>query len=93
MKYLYFKFNIFGMARYALKIRAASISKAKLLKEQQKVRNDQLAAAVQYCRKNNCRGFSAVKYGLFPLIKDCRTINKRLDGLVVLEDESKEYCR
>ena len=46
---------------------------------------------MQYCVEKNCRGCSAVKSGLFPLIKDRRTIDKRLDGKSGIGDE-KEYC-
>ena len=54
-------------------------------------REDELRNAVVWCRENNARGWSAVKSGLFPLIKDCRTINKRLDGEIRTGHE-REYC-
>ena len=40
---------------------------------------------------NNVRGYSAIKSGLFPLVKNRRTIDKRLDGVIVTGTE-KEYC-
>lgn len=40
---------------------------------------------------NKVRGYSAIKCGLFPLIKDRTTIDKRLDGIVVTGKE-KSYC-
>ena len=42
--------------------------------------------------KNNCRGYAAINSGLFPLIKDRRTINNRLDETVATGNE-KHYCR
>ena len=47
--------------------------------------------AVDWCRENGKRGWSAVQSGLFPSIKAHRTINKRLDG-VMKEGEQKRYC-
>ena len=42
----------------------------------------QLNEAVEWCRNNNKRGWSALQIGNFPLITDARAINRRLDGLV-----------
>ena len=56
-----------------------------LIKQQKKVTEKQLKAAVQYCLHDNCRRYSAVKSGLFPLIKDRRTIGKQLEGRKELE--------
>ena len=79
------------MGKYKLRLQPTSIPKSKILKDQQKLREKQLLNAVLYCQQNNCRGYTAVKSGLFPLIKDCRTINKRLDGGSI--GDEKEYCR
>ena len=79
------------MGKYQLKLKPTSIPKSKILKDQQKAREEQLANAVLYCQENNCRGFTAVKSGLFSLIKDCRTVNKRLGGGSI--GDEKEYCR
>ena len=38
----------------------------------------QLVAATEYCKKVNCKGYAALKTGEFPLIRDHRTINRRL---------------
>ena len=79
------------MAKYNLRVKPTSRPKATLIKNQAKERENQLKEAVQYCVEKNCRGYSAVKSGLFPLIKDRRTIDKRLDGKSGTGDE-KEYC-
>ena len=47
--------------------------------------------AVQWCRDNNKRGWSAIKSGLFPLVKKYTTIDNRLDGKVTHGAE-REYC-
>ena len=62
-----------------------------------KVREEQLKDAVTYCIANNCKGYSALSTGRFPLIKDPRTINRRLDdkenqGKIVTGEE-KAYCK
>ena len=54
-------------------------------------KNKQLAAAVAWCRENNARGQAALKTGLYPLIKDRETINRRLDGKVINSQE-RSYC-
>ena len=53
--------------------------------------------ATEYCIKNKCKGYNAIPSGLFPLIKDPRTINRRLgtdsqgkERLVT--GEEKAYC-
>ena len=78
------------MPNFKLKITPTSKTNASLLQKQKQEREQQLKAAVQYCLNNNCKGYSAVKSGKFPLIKDHRTINNRLNGgNIGLE---KEYC-
>ena len=42
----------------------------------------QIEAAVKYCKENNCRGKKALATGKFDLIKDHKTITRRLDGEV-----------
>lgn len=54
-------------------------------------RQKHLRVAVQYCRRNNFRGSAAISAGVCPDIKDSRTINKRLDGVLLIGKE-KEYC-
>ena len=55
-------------------------------------KNRQLDEAVKWCNENKARGGSALKTGLFPLIKDRQTINRRLDGKVATGGE-REYCK
>jgi hypothetical protein len=42
-------------------------------------------------KENKVRGYSAIKSGLFPLVKNRRTIDKRLDGKIITGQE-KNYC-
>ena len=51
----------------------------------------QLNEAVIWCKQNKVRAYSAIKSGLFPLIKNRRTIYKRLGGKVITGQE-KNYC-
>ena len=55
-------------------------------------KNNQLAGAMEWCRENHKRGWSAIKTGLFPLLRDARAINNRLDGKVMHQKE-REYCQ
>ena len=45
----------------------------------------QVAEAVEYCKKNQCRGYAALSTKDFSLIADARTINKRLDADILEE--------
>ena len=56
-----------------------------------KEKQAQIGKAVQWCQKNGKRGWAALRTGKFPLIKYVKTINRRLDGEVV-HDEEKSYC-
>ena len=86
-----------GKVNYNLKLKrkiehdSTSIAGAKVARKRTETKNKQLADAVNYCRENGCRGHSALKTGLFPLIKDRQTINRRLDGKVQNGDE-RSYC-
>ena len=53
---------------------------AQIVRKGQKTRERELQDAVDYCRENNVRGWSAINAGICPSIKDCRTINKQLDN-------------
>ena len=55
-------------------------------------REKQLQLAVKYCQENNCRGTAAISAGIYPDIKDLRTINRRLDGELTTGKE-KDYCK
>ena len=56
-----------------------------------KKKRKQLDDAILWCQENNVRGHSAVKSGLFLLVKNERTVNKRLDGKI-LNGTEKAYC-
>ena len=56
-----------------------------------KKKEAQLNAAVKWCKENNARGHTALKSGLFNLIKSRSTINNRLDGKIITGCE-KQYC-
>ena len=51
----------------------------------------QIEDAVSWCRNNNCKGHAALKTGMFPLIKDRGTIDRRLAGLH--QNIKKEHLR
>ena len=55
-------------------------------------KGEQLKAAEAWCRENGKRGYTALKTGQFPLIKDRKTINQRLDGKIFTGEE-KWYCK
>ncbi len=47
--------------------------------------------AMLFCCKRTGTRYSAIKSGLFPLVKNRRTINKQLDGKIITGQE-KNYC-
>ena len=55
-------------------------------------KNQQLQEAIHWCEENNARGQAALKSGLFPLIKDRETINRRLDGKII-HNQERAYCK
>ena len=61
-----------------LELEHVSASQDRILQEIQKKRHDEISAAVKYCVENNCKGYKAITSGLFPTIKDPRTINRHL---------------
>ena len=66
-------------------------SDAVVIRKRTNMKNEQLEAAVAWCVDNGARGHAALKTGLFPLIKDRETINKRLDGKIITGQE-RSYC-
>ena len=60
-----------------------------LNRKQTVLRESMLKEAVEWCQNNQCRGYAAIKSGHFPLIKDARTINKRLDGKIITGHEKE----
>ena len=55
-------------------------------------RRAQLVEALEYCKKNNCRGYKALSTGKFPLVKSSLNINNILDGKTKDPTHAKEYC-
>ena len=76
---------------YQLRIKPTNKAKSSVIRDNINMRNCQLEDAVMWCQENNKRGWAAINSGMFPMIKDLRTINKRLDGVIVTGKE-KEYC-
>ena len=66
-------------------------AEAKVARKKITEKEQQLKEAVEWSNEHNVRGYSAIKSGLFPLVKNRRTIDKRLDGVIVTGNE-KEYC-
>ena len=64
----------------------AQVARKKILRKEEQLNN-----AVAWCREHNVRGYSAIKSGLFPLVKNTRTIDKHLDGKIITGQE-KNYC-
>ena len=60
---------------------------AKIAREVINEKDSKLEAAVEWCLSNNRRGWAALKTNDFPLLKDARAINRRLDGLVTNKAE------
>ena len=88
------------MGRFNLKVRIAkeeywhkrkNKSYRVVARDLQNAKNEQMDKALEWCRENTKRGYAALKTGQFPLIKDPKSINKRLDGLVI-NGKEKEYC-
>ena len=59
-----------------------NMAEAKVALRKISSREEQLRQAVNWCMENRCRGYSAIKSGLFPLVKNRRTVDKRLDGKI-----------
>ena len=50
-------------------------TEAAMTKKLSNEKNQEFQEAVQYCMKNNVRGYQALQTDFFPLIKDRETIN------------------
>ena len=75
-----------------LKLHPDIKAKAKLVKALI-VAKEELSRAVKYCQDKNVCGYSAVKTGLFPSIKDARTINKQSDEPISTTKSKRSDCR
>ena len=69
----------------------SSKAEAIIARKATNAKNEQLAKAMDWCRERKVRGHTAIKSGLFPLIKDRETINRRLDGKVS-NGRERQYC-
>ena len=69
------------------KSKSNSKAKAEVNRKNYNEKLKQIEDAVKYCKENNCKGKSALKTGLFPLIKDHKTISQRLNGEVIHGEE------
>ena len=85
------RFNLRISAKVQKRFCHKNNAEAKVARKKITAKEEQLKAAVEWCGEHNVRGYSAVKSGLFPLVKNRRTIDKRLDGVIVTGKE-KEYC-
>ena len=72
-------------------VNPSSKAEAIVARKATEAKNEQLTRAVTWCKEHNVRGYTAIKSGLFPLIKDRQTINSRLDGKIV-NGREREYC-
>ena len=68
-------------------------AKAKVVKALRVAKAEELSRAVKYCQDKNVHGYSAVKTGLFPSIKDARTINKQLDEPKSTTKSKRSDCK
>ena len=71
-----------GKVKFNRRIKPSNKARAAGIRDVINSKQKQLDAAVQWCHENNKRGWAAVNSGLFPSIKDYRTINKQIDGII-----------
>ena len=76
-----------------LKLHPDTKAKAKVVKALRVAKEEELSRGVKYCLDKNVRGYSVVKTGLFPSIKDARTINKRLDEPTPTTKSKRSDCK
>lgn len=70
-----------------IKLRSSDKASATIIRRNYKEKQNQIKQAVTYCEIHNCRGKQALKTGYFPLIKDHKTITRRLNGEVIHGEE------
>ena len=69
-----------NVTRSVSQTRHLSAAHDKIQHNHSKAVTEELEKAVDFCKANKCRGYAAIATGNFQLIKDPRTINKRLDS-------------
>ena len=72
--------------------RSTSLLHQKISRKRVKSKQEQILAAVHFCRDNHCRGTKALGTGNYPLVKSPNTINNQLDGKTPTPEQSKDYC-
>ena len=66
-------------------------AEARVARKKISSKESQLIQVVIWCKQNKARGYSVIKSGFFPFIKNRRTTDKRLDGKIITGQE-KNYC-
>jgi hypothetical protein len=72
--------------KFYLRLRPKTKYQAASYRDKIELNENTLANAVEYCKKNNCRGYKSVKQGGYNV--DPRTINRILDGAEIGENKS-----
>ena len=70
----------YGQTRMQIEKKAWNQGSSCCLQERQIQKENQIEEIVKWCKENNKRGQAALKRGMFPLIKDHGTMDRRLDG-------------
>ena len=86
------KFDL-RLCKRILSLNGKPNSKAEAIIQRKHLNNQeaQFEEAVQWCKTNGKKGYSALKTRMFPLIKDCGTIDRRLKGKKL--NGKKEHIR
>ena len=66
-----------------------SKAKASISRKSYDEKQKQIEEAVKFCKENDCKGKKALATGNFPLIKDHKTITRRLSGKVIHGNEKQ----
>lgn len=75
--------------QFALRLRGSkpgnpsTKAEATVIRKNINEKKEQLTAALIWCKENDARGQAALRTGMFLLVKDRETINRRLDGKIV----------
>ena len=76
-----------------LKLHPDTKAKAKVVKALRVAKEEELSRAVKYCQDKNICGYSVVRTGLFPSIKDARTINRQSDQPISPTKSKRSDCK
>ena len=75
----------------SFRVKPTNKSRCNVLRDVIEMKSKHLEEAVEWCQINYKRGWAAINSGKFPQVKDLRTINKRIGGVIVTGNE-QEYC-